>query len=671
MSSSAPVYELSSDSTSFDISSLPPAPVHLDFKDVGNKLFAEKKFEEAIKQYTQAYTSAPMSDDVFKSVVLSNRSICHSKLSDIEAAISDTRLSLKYDVSNVKTYIKLANYLHTSNQFSAAKLECEKGLKLDPTSSALLNAKKKIKLSLKTQPSKIDKTNKDYVSIYPDRTQKNGSSLELLRQLKFELGSGKANKTHTGLKGMFSRLLDAKLFQATVFPGLSEEARKTAPRTLMELLEDPVYEEEMASKGIPDAKAKAHIVFESVKKKGAKENQFMDAQTEANLWPQIMQEAIAHQVVAVVNRVHKRRAASGGVSSAVICAVGCAIDLNEIHGGEGLTIPINEKFKPMVDEILGEGNKVSGGKGGGEDSEEGMLVEEGVAGLIIVPGLEEERMSEIKKRRSLKVEGEEGEEGLEIGSGWFVLDDFLGEVALEQIGSAMSKDCKRMVKDGRLSEIPVMRKSRGSAGSGVMANDCGSIAWINGDELKSNYAALAEIIDCMKKLPSELNEHALSLYREHFSEDEVQVCKVAKSNRQSSVAVVSLEKGDKQPARIDSGEGTDGDVGHAVSCLYFVGDVESADQFPAVENSVNRSGALRLQNVSDNTSNLIEVKKDRLVCWRSKDVENERLEVLGENENIFVIQLWLHGCITSRENIMESIGRLKDVNIKMEKKYNK
>lgn len=122
----------------------------------------------------------------------------------------------------------------------------------------------------------------------------------------------------------------------------------------------------MASKGIPDAKAKAHIVLESVKKKGAKENQFMDAQTEANLWPQIMQEAIAHQVVAVVNRVHKRRAASGGVSSAVICAVGCAIDLNEIHGGEGLTIPINEKFKPMVDEILGEGNKVSGGNGGGE-----------------------------------------------------------------------------------------------------------------------------------------------------------------------------------------------------------------------------------------------------------------------------------------------------------------
>ncbi|GMI04257.1 hypothetical protein TrVE_jg1514 [Triparma verrucosa] len=660
------VYEFSSDATSFDISELPPTPVHLDFKDTGNKLFGEKKYDEAIKQYTQAYTSAPVSDDVFKAVVLSNRSICHSKLSDISSAISDARLSLKYDVSNVKTYIKLSNYLHSNKQYEAAKVECDKGLKFDSSSTALLNNKKKVKLAIKNQPKKIDKSNKDYVSIYPERTQKNGSSLELLRQLKFELGSGKASKTHTGLKGMFSRLMDPMLFQATVFPGLSEAARKSAPRTLMELLEDPVYEEEMASKGIPDAKAKAHSVLESVKVKGAKENQYMDAQTEANLWPQIMQEAIAHQVVAVVNRVHKRRAATGGVSSAVICAVGCAIDLNEIHGGEGLTIPINEKFKPMVDEILGAGNKVSGGeKGDGnneENAEDGMLVEEAMSGLVVVPGLEESRMEAIKARRTLAVDGDEGEEGLELGSGWFVLDDFLGEEALEQIGGAVRRDCKRMVKDGRMNEIPVMRRAR-EEGDGVLSNNCGKIAWINGDELKSDYAALAEIIDCMKRLPSEMNEHALAIYSRYFSEDEVQVCKVAKS-KGGSVAVVSLEKGDRQPVRVDSGEGTDGDVGHAVSCLYFVGDVES-DKNSSGE--VNRSGSLRLRNVSDNTSSLIEVKRDRLVCWRSKDVENERLEVLGESENLFVIQLWLHGCITTRENIMESIGRLKDANIRTDK----
>ena len=56
-----------------------------------------------------------------------------------------------------------------------------------------------------------------------------------------------------------------------------------------------------------------------------------------------------------------------------------------------------------------------------------MLVEEAMAGLVIVPRLEESRMEAIKARRTLAVDGNEGEEGLELGSGWFVLDDFLGE----------------------------------------------------------------------------------------------------------------------------------------------------------------------------------------------------------------------------------------------------
>ena len=63
----------------------------------------------------------------------------------------------------------------------------------------------------------------------------------------------------------------------------------------------------MAARGIPDARKKAKDVLQAVKRKGAANNQFMDAATEATLWPQIMQEAIAHQVISVVNRVHKVR----------------------------------------------------------------------------------------------------------------------------------------------------------------------------------------------------------------------------------------------------------------------------------------------------------------------------------------------------------------------------
>jgi hypothetical protein len=68
--------------------------------------------------------------------------------------------------------------------------------------------------------------------------------------------------------------------------------------------------------------------------------------------------------------------------------------------------------------------------------------------------------------------------------------------------------------------------------------------------------------------------------------------------------------------------------------------------------------------LSDKKTAVISHKKDRLVCWRSKDVENEILEVLGASENLFAIRLWFHGCITSRENVMLSIGRLKEKNLK-------
>ena len=138
----------------------------------------------------------------------------------------------------------------------------------------------------------------------------------------------------------------------------------------------------------------------------------------------------------------------------------------------------------------------------------------------------------------------------------------------------------------------------------------------------------------------------------------------------NAVAVTSFSKGDRQGKRLDSGEDSTEDVGHAVSCLYFCGDVDEAREVSTVASEsdgtgatppqVKRSGALRLTNITDGKTSLVEAKKDRLVCWRSKDVQNEILEVLDPNESQFAIRLWLHGCISSRENVRESIGRLKD-----------
>ena len=67
-----------------------------------------------------------------------------------------------------------------------------------------------------------------------------------------------------------------------------------------------------------------------------------------SLWPQIMQEAIAHQVVEVVNRVHKRKHSARGISMAVMCAVACGMDLNEVHGDY---IDIDDKMVKMVEQF--------------------------------------------------------------------------------------------------------------------------------------------------------------------------------------------------------------------------------------------------------------------------------------------------------------------------------
>ena len=59
---------------------------------------------------------------------------------------------------------------------------------------------------------------------------------------------------------------------------------------------------------MPRVKAKAHSVLDNVKRKGAAAGDVMDAATEVFLWPQVLREAFAHEVVKMVKRVSSRQA---------------------------------------------------------------------------------------------------------------------------------------------------------------------------------------------------------------------------------------------------------------------------------------------------------------------------------------------------------------------------
>jgi len=123
----------------------------------------------------------------------------------------------------------------------------------------------------------------------------------MLRKLKEGLTKGGDQRD---FEGIFSKLMDKSTFQKMIFPGLSDEQRAFAPQSFESLLSDPMYAGELESI-MPKTQERADSVLQNVKKKGADIGQFMDPATEERLRPQILQEAFAREVLAMVSRVHR------------------------------------------------------------------------------------------------------------------------------------------------------------------------------------------------------------------------------------------------------------------------------------------------------------------------------------------------------------------------------
>lgn len=106
--------------------------------------------------------------------------------------------------------------------------------------------------------------------------------------------------------GVFAKLLQEHEFQKLVYPGIPPDQLKHAPKNLQELLQDPIYEDELLEL-MPKVQAKAESVLGNVKKRGAAQGEIMDAATERLLLPQVLQEAFAREVLAMVHRVNTKK----------------------------------------------------------------------------------------------------------------------------------------------------------------------------------------------------------------------------------------------------------------------------------------------------------------------------------------------------------------------------
>jgi len=114
-------------------------------KELGNKAFAAKKYDEAIKHYTAAIAL-----DSKNCVYYSNRSACYGGKQDWATAAKDAKECIKLNPSFIKGYYRLANAQSEQNEFDTALATIRQGLAIESDNPQLQKQMRQIKAKRST-----------------------------------------------------------------------------------------------------------------------------------------------------------------------------------------------------------------------------------------------------------------------------------------------------------------------------------------------------------------------------------------------------------------------------------------------------------------------------------------------------------------------------------------
>ena len=98
-----------------------------ELKNKGNKALAEKKFEEAVKYYTEAIQL-----DSSNHVLYSNRSAAYATMKDWNKALADARKTVELKADWSKGWSRVGAAQHGLGNLEEALHAYEEGLKLEP-----------------------------------------------------------------------------------------------------------------------------------------------------------------------------------------------------------------------------------------------------------------------------------------------------------------------------------------------------------------------------------------------------------------------------------------------------------------------------------------------------------------------------------------------------------
>ena len=105
-------------------------------KNKANEIFKQKKYEEAIEEYTKVLEFDPQNKK-FNSLILANRALCYQKLKKNTEALRDSNQSIKLNPFYARGYVKRGNVYMELNMYDDARADFQKAKELDPSVSGI------------------------------------------------------------------------------------------------------------------------------------------------------------------------------------------------------------------------------------------------------------------------------------------------------------------------------------------------------------------------------------------------------------------------------------------------------------------------------------------------------------------------------------------------------